>query len=111
MRKLRDGWGRIGAFLDMKVGTLAQFSEDQTKARFTHTWAVDGVEKLPSRPSVRSWPWTFDQIRRGNIVQFTNLEELPVEATVDKHRFREVGSVSNISICMHSPSVKQYSGL
>jgi formate hydrogenlyase transcriptional activator len=90
--------GRIGAFLDMKVGTLAQFSEDQTKAHFTHTWAVDGVEKLPSRPSARSWPWTFDQIRRGNIVQFNNVEELPVEATVDKHRFREVGSVSNISI-------------
>ncbi|MGO8823058.1 MAG: hypothetical protein ACLQO6_17790 [Desulfomonilaceae bacterium] len=36
--------GRIGTFLDMKVGTLAQHSEDQDKARFTHTWAADGIE-------------------------------------------------------------------
>lgn len=90
--------GRIGSFLDMKVGTLAQHSEDQKKARFTHTWAADGIEKLPTRPSAASYPWTFDQIRKGNIVQFTNVDELPEEAKIDKQRFREVGSISNISI-------------
>ncbi len=90
--------GRIGTFLDMKVGTLAQHSEDQEKARFTHTWAADGIEKLPARPSAASYPWTFDQIRNGNIVQFTNVEKLPQEAEMDKQRFREVGAVSNISI-------------
>ncbi|MGC8657463.1 MAG: hypothetical protein ACP5U1_00145, partial [Desulfomonilaceae bacterium] len=41
--------GRIGAFLNMKVGTLAQHSEDQQRARFTHAWAADGIEKLPAR--------------------------------------------------------------
>jgi transcriptional regulator with GAF, ATPase, and Fis domain len=90
--------GRIGTFLDMKVGTLAQHSEDQEKARFTHTWAADGIEKLPARPSAASYPWTFDQIRNGNIVQFTNVEKLPEEAEMDKRRFREVGAISNISI-------------
>ena len=90
--------GRIGTFLDMKVGTLAQHSEDQQKARFTHTWAADGVEKLPARPSATSYPWTFEQIRKGNIVQFTNVEELPEDAEMDKQRFREVGAISNISI-------------
>ncbi len=90
--------GRIGTFLDMKVGTLVQFSADRKKTRFTHTWAADGLEKLPSRPSAASYPWTLDQIRRGNIVQFTNVEELPEEAKMDQQCFREVGSISNISI-------------
>jgi formate hydrogenlyase transcriptional activator len=90
--------GRIGTFLDMKVGTLAQFSEDQTRARFTHTWAAAGLEDLPSRPAAYHWPWTVDQIRSGKIVQFTNVEDLPDEAAIDKERFVAVGAISNISI-------------
>jgi formate hydrogenlyase transcriptional activator len=97
-QEIEHWMGRIGKFLDMKVGTLAQHSEDQERARFTHTWAIDGIEKLPARPSATSYPWTFNQIRNGNIVQFTNVEELPEEAELDKQRFREVGSISNISI-------------
>ena len=90
--------GRIGTFLDMKVGTLAQLSEDQRKARFTHTWAAGGLETLSSRPAATQWPWTFDQIKRGNIVRFANVEELPDEARVDKQAFIDVGCISNISI-------------
>lgn len=90
--------GRIGTFLDMKVGTLAQLSEDQKRARFTHTWAAGGLETLPSRPAATRWPWTFDQIRQGNIVRFTNVEELPEEAQRDKQSFIEVACISNISI-------------
>jgi formate hydrogenlyase transcriptional activator len=90
--------GRIGTFLEMKVGTLAQFSEDQTRARFTHTWAAAGLEDLPTRPAAYHWPWTVDQIRSGRVVQFTNVEDLPDEAAVDKERFIAVGAISNISI-------------
>ena len=89
---------RIGMFLEMKVGTLAQLSEDQTKARFTHTWAVGGLETLPTRPAATRWPWTFDQIKQGNIVRFANVEELPEEALTDKQAFIDVGCISNISI-------------
>ncbi len=90
--------GRIGTFLDMKVGTLAQLSEDQTRVRFTHTWAAAGLDSLPSRPSASKWPWTFEQIRRGNIVQFRNVEELPEEASTDKQSFIAVGCMSDITI-------------
>jgi formate hydrogenlyase transcriptional activator len=90
--------GRIGTFLDMKVGTLAQHPEDPTRARFTHTWAAEGLDRLPSRPAATNWPWTIDQINHGNIVQFTNVEELPEEASRDKQCFLEVGAISNISI-------------
>ncbi|MEW6350438.1 MAG: sigma 54-interacting transcriptional regulator [Thermodesulfobacteriota bacterium] len=90
--------GRIGTFLEMRVGTLAQLSEDRSKVRFTHTWAADGLESLSRRPSASSWPWTVDQINRGNIVQFTNVDELPAEARIDKERFKDVGAISNISI-------------
>jgi transcriptional regulator with GAF, ATPase, and Fis domain len=90
--------GRIGTFLDMKVGTLAQLSEDQNRVRFTHTWVADGLETLPTRPAATRWPWTFAQIRQGNIVQFTNVNELPQEAHRDKQTFIEVACISNISI-------------
>ena len=90
--------GRIGTFLDMKVGTLAQLSEDQTRVRFTHTWAAEGLESLPARPAASRWPWVFDQIRRGNIVQFTNVEDLPKEANIDKQSFIAVGCMSDITI-------------
>jgi formate hydrogenlyase transcriptional activator len=90
--------GRIGTFLDMKVGTLAQLSEDQSRVRFTHTWASDGLDTLPSLPAATKWPWTFEQIRQGNIVQFTNVEELPEAAHKDKQSFNDVACVSNISI-------------
>lgn len=97
-REIECWMGRIGTFLDMKVGTLAQLSEDQSRVRFTHTWAADGLETLPSRPAASKWPWTFDQIRQGNIVRFTNVEELPDEAHRDKQSFIDVACISNITI-------------
>lgn len=90
--------GRIGTFLDMKVGTVAQLSEDQTKARFTHTWAAGGLDMLPIRPAASDFPWVFDQIKRGNVVRFTNVEELPDEASKDRQLFKKVGSICHISI-------------
>lgn len=90
--------GRIGTFLDMKVGTLAQLSEDQNRVRFTHTWAADGLENLPSRPAATKWPWTYKQLRQGNIVQFAHVDELPEEAKRDKQTFIAVACMSNISI-------------
>ena len=90
-QEIEHWMGRIGKFLDMKVGTLAQHSEDQERARFTHTWAIDGIEKLPARPSATSYPWTFNQIRNGNIVQFTNVEELPEEAETRQTAFQGSG--------------------
>jgi transcriptional regulator with GAF, ATPase, and Fis domain len=90
--------GRIGTFLDMKVGTLAQLSEDQTRVRFTHTWAAAGLDSLPSRPAASKWPWTFEQVRRGNIVRFRNVDDLPKEASTDKQSFIAVGCMSDITI-------------
>ncbi len=90
--------GRIGTFLDMQVGTLAQLSEDQTGVRFTHTWVAQGLDTLPSRPAATKWPWTIEQMRRGNIVQFTHVDELPDDADIDKQSYLDVDCISSVSI-------------
>jgi formate hydrogenlyase transcriptional activator len=97
-RAIESWLGRVAELLGMELATVAQFSQDMSDVRFTHGWAAHGLEPPSNVHTVDRWPWGLDQIRRGNIVQFTNVEELPEEANIDKLSFREVGSISHISI-------------
>ncbi len=97
-REIESWLCRIAEFLGMELATVAQFSHDMSDVRFTHGWAADGLEPPSNIHTVDRWPWGLDQIRRGNIVQFANVEELPGEASTDKDSFKDVGSISHISI-------------
>lgn len=97
-REIESWLGCIAEFLGMELATVAQFSQDMSDVCFTHGWARDGLEPPSNVHNVDRWPWGLDQIRHGHIVQFTNVEELPEEASTDKQSFRDVGSISHISI-------------
>jgi transcriptional regulator with GAF, ATPase, and Fis domain len=40
----------------------------------------------------------WDQAKKGHIVRFTNVDELPDEASVDRQLFRDVNCISHVSI-------------
>lgn len=97
-REIERWMERLGRFLGADIGTLAQFSDDLCSVRFTHVWALKGIEALGGRPPASRWRWMWEQIKRGRIVRFTNVMDLPEEAAADRDLFIEVGCISHVSI-------------
>lgn len=88
--------GRIGAFLEMDIGTVAQFSEGS--ARFTHRWAAESFRFPENGPLARDFPWMSRQLAGGRIVFVTDVRDLPEEAATDRAHFISLGILSTISI-------------
>lgn len=90
--------GRIGTFLEMDIGTVAQFSDDVTNGRFTHRWAVESLRLPANGPRASDFPWVSAQIASGKIVRAADVRDLPKEAATDRKHFISLGILSNISI-------------
>jgi signal transduction histidine kinase len=63
------------------------------------TWTLPGLEGSP--PSVMDtdhFPWSADLLRRGKAVRFSRVEELPVEATIDRAGYARSGTRSKVSL-------------
>ena len=88
-REIEQGLRRIVEFLDVDRGGLIEFSRDGTALR---TWTLD------ERLSVEDFPWTTAKLRRGEIVSFARIEELPDEAEVDRRTCLTTGIESQIAL-------------
>ena len=97
-KEIEKGLQHIVQFLEIDRGTLGMFSEDGKELRFTHSWAVQGSESLPLIVANDQWPWAIGLLRRGKIVKFSNVEELPKEAVVDQQSWMKLGAKSHITI-------------
>jgi DNA-binding CsgD family transcriptional regulator len=69
-------------FLGVDRGNLDEYVEGTPGIRIS--WAVPGIEKLPSVLAVSDFVWTADTLRRGGIVRFSRAEELPEAAALDR---------------------------
>ncbi|HEX6210920.1 MAG TPA: ATP-binding protein, partial [Methylomirabilota bacterium] len=61
-------------------------------------WARPGVDPGPAVISLLRFPWTAARLRRGEIVKFSRLEELPSEAAADRRAYESIGTRSHISV-------------
>ncbi|MCP4397903.1 MAG: PAS domain S-box protein [bacterium] len=96
--KIEHGMQQIVEFFGADRGTLVEFSEDRKQVLTTHAWAVQGI-KPPSLGTLKvEVPWTVGKLRKGEIVMFSRLDELPGEAGRDRQALSKMGQKSLLAV-------------
>ena len=85
--------------LGIDRSTLTEFSSDLGYMRLTHSWAVDGMEPVATWISTtKVVPWALTRVKAGLPILFDRLDDLPLEASVDKVFWRQIGLKSHITV-------------
>ena len=85
-------------FLAVDRGRLWQFSENQEEFVSINSWAVPGIEPLPPTPVREHFPWIREQMLNGRSVVFSQPDELPEEAQLDRQSLVASGIKSSLCI-------------
>ena len=98
-REIQRALRRIADFLAVDWGSLTEYSDHSQTARVTHWWVAEGVEPQPSAIGFEEIPWVVTRLRRGELVRFSRVEELPEsEAAVDRQTYRRLGIKSQVAV-------------
>ena len=90
---------QMADFLVVDWGTLTEYSDDSRKARATHWWAADGVRPKPLAVGFDESPWVVSRLRRGELVRFSRIGDLPEDdAAVDRRTYRRLGIKSLVAV-------------
>ena len=90
------GLRRVGEFLKVDRANLHEYAAEGAIVRLS--WAVEGVEPLSRVMDPDQFPWATEQLRGGQIVRFSRLEELPEQAAVDRQSYQRGGTQSDLSV-------------
>lgn len=88
-QEIQRGLREVADFLKVDRGGLIEFSPDGGTAR---SWAIE------ERLDVDEFPWVTAQLKRGDVVGFTQLEELPDEAAVDRRSYLTLRVKSQVAV-------------
>jgi len=77
-REVQRALHRVVDFLGVARGSLIEFSRDGGTA---HSWAIE------EWMDVGEFPWMTSRLRRGDVVSFSELAELPDDAAVDRRSY------------------------
>lgn len=98
-REIQRALRRIADLLGVDWGNLTEYSDDSRTARVTHSWVAEGVGPQPPAIRFEEIPWVVTRLRRGELVRFSKIEELPEsEATVDRQTYRRLGIKSQVAV-------------
>ena len=85
--------------LNIERSTLGQYSEEKNQMVITHSWASEGIEKVPLFIiGGESYPWATNKILNKEIVIISKSEDIPEEAKIDKESFKNIGHKSTVVI-------------
>jgi transcriptional regulator with GAF, ATPase, and Fis domain len=97
-RQIEHGLQGLAQFLEVDRSTLFEFSQEKTHLRATHSWTVAGCEPAPALIAFDQLPWATAKMLRGDIFLFSQVSDLPDEATPDKAYLRKQGPKSAVVI-------------
>jgi transcriptional regulator with GAF, ATPase, and Fis domain len=86
-----DALRRIVLFLGVDRSTLGRYDQSPGQLMLTHSWAVPGLERIPSPLPESHFPYLLPRLRGGHPIIFNQLAELPPEATVDARSLSALG--------------------
>ena len=89
--RITDALRRIVLFLGIDRSTLGRFDDEHGQLMTTHSWAVPGVEPLPSPMRTSDFPYLSGRMRAGEPAVLSHIEDLPVDATTDLASLRGAG--------------------
>ncbi len=97
---IKYGLQLIGKFLEAERCNLIQFSENRKVARVLNSWGEKRIGPLPEAlvNAQLFVPWTMDKLKRGEIVKFSALTDLPHDITIDRKNYIEYDTNSLISV-------------
>jgi signal transduction histidine kinase len=97
-RKIVAGLQHVAEAFALDHVALAEFPEDLLAPRLRYWWGVPGAA-LAAYPSLHNtFPWYARQLKQGDLVCFTRLDELPAEATAEKRYWRRCGVKSCLAL-------------
>jgi transcriptional regulator with GAF, ATPase, and Fis domain len=89
--RIVDALRRIVLFLGIDRSTMGRFDNDHGELMTTHSWAVPGVEPLPSPMSAADFPYLSARMHAGEQAVLSRIEDLPAQAAKDLVSLRGVG--------------------
>mgnify|MGYP001352644956 CR=1 FL=1 len=89
--RITDALRRIVLFLGIDRSTLGRFDDEHGQLMATHSWAVPGVEPLPSPIRTSDFPYLSGRMRANEPAVLSHIEDLPVDATTDLASLRGAG--------------------
>jgi PAS domain S-box-containing protein len=96
-RTLEESLARLVRALDLDRSTLFQVVEESGDFVHTHQWTRPGWPAPPPRISAREqFPWLLSQVVAGELVSFTNVDEVPDE--IDRESLRRLGTRSSVIV-------------
>jgi C4-dicarboxylate-specific signal transduction histidine kinase len=88
-REVQDALRRIAQVLAVDRGALFEFSRDGAVGQL---WAID------PEMGAEEFPWVASRVRRGEVVAWSRIEELPAEAGVDREAWLARGIASQVAL-------------
>lgn len=98
---IRKGLEKVLEFFRVDRCTMLRIMEDKKEWQVTHAALAENDPPVPVRVNmpVSKFPWVYDMLaRKRQAVVFSNLEELPPEASVDKKSYAEWRIFSGLAI-------------
>ncbi len=96
--EIERGLKRIVSSWDVDRATLYQFCNDRQQLRATHSWAVEGIDRVSEIVADERWPYAVGLLRRGQIWQSLKPEDVPSESTAERPYFEAEGIRSGLAI-------------
>jgi signal transduction histidine kinase len=87
---------QVVAFLGVDRGDVDEYVGDVATVRIS--WAAPGLAEPRQAPRAGQFPWAAEKLRRGDVVRFSRVDELPEEAAIDRASFERVGTRSKVSL-------------
>jgi transcriptional regulator with GAF, ATPase, and Fis domain len=78
-------------FLGVDRSTLGRYDQAPGQLMLTHSWAMPGLEQIPSPLPESHFPYLLPQIRHGHPIIFTRITELPPAAAIDAQSLSRLG--------------------
>jgi signal transduction histidine kinase len=91
---------QVVTFLGVDRGNVDVYDEGGRGVRIS--WALSGLMDSPHVMDADQFPWTAKQLGRGDIVRFSEVDELPEEATIDRASYERVGTRSKVSLPLNA---------
>ena len=91
--------GRITDYFDGDRCGLIEVDLEKRKTRITHAFYLDGMERVPPDTDlVALFPWSVKQVTEGCCFFYSDLDELPPEADVDRRSWLATGVISALHV-------------
>ena len=93
---IERGLQQVVTFLGVDRGQLDEYVGSEPVVRIV--WTRPGLADMPRLMDDDQFPWTAETLRRGQVVRFSRIDELPAAAALDQANLRRAGTRSKICL-------------